>query len=302
MPNTYRPTLSQSSDALRAKSFSVSLHSRFIGRGDSLQGPSWAMILIEEGLARISTQSGDLDVSGPALLCLPWQDTARLAIRPGTAGVFLNLSSATLQSTVGYRAESNELRRLFERRVQRNLSGDPELLTMLSDFLHALTDEIAEDAAAARTAAEAYLRIALIRVWRSLTDDLAPLRPASPQVDLYNRFIALIEHRFRERWGVGDYARALRISRDRLGDICRNASGRSPKQAIDARMAIEAKLLIEHSTGSIEQIAEQLGFPSASHFTRFFARTTGVAPSRYRSAHMWEAPQVRPQSAMHEWP
>jgi len=46
------------------------------------------------------------------------------------------------------------------------------------------------------------------------------------------------------------------------------------------RMALARKLLRDH-TRSIEEVAEQTGYRSASAFSVAFARHTGVPPARY---------------------
>ena len=304
MPFSNLANLSLASETIRAKTFSVSLQSRYLGRADSLPDASWAAVLLEEGEATLLSPSNQEAFSAPAIFCLPWNETMRIAIKPGTSGVFLNLSSDAMQSAAGYRAESNELRRMFERRIHHSLHNDPELRSTVETCLNEIVVEARKEEAATRTVSEAYLRILLVRLWRSVTADINTKRPSSPQVDLYNRFITLVQQHFRERWTVSDYAQKLGISRDRLGDICRSSGGQTPKHAIDARVAIEAKLLIEHSTNSIEQISSILGFPSPSHFTRFFIRMTGVPPSRYRNERMWaDTGRTSPnKAAMHEWP
>lgn len=304
MPFSDIENLSLASEAIRAKTFSVSLHSRHLARADSLPGQSWATILLEEGQAFLTSDTGREEFEAPIVICLLWTDIMRLTITPGTSGAFLNLSTDALQNAVGYRAESTELRRLFERRTTRKLDDDTELRITVETCLKEIVQETNENADATGTVTEAYLRILLIRLWRAVSAELDTKLPNSPQVDFYNRFIGLVQVHFRERWNVSDYAAALGISRDRLGDICRAASGQSPKQALDTRLIIEAKLLIEHSNNSIEQIAGILGFPSPSQFTRFFKRMAEVPPSKFRNEMMWEGKDGESlgKAAMHEWP
>jgi len=304
MPFSDIKNLSLASKAIRAKTFSVSLHSRHLGRADSLPGQSWATILLEEGQAFLTSETGRKEFEAPVVICLLWTDNMRLTITPGTSGVFLNLSTDALQNAVGYRAESTELRRLFERRTTRKLDDDNELRVTVETCLKEIVQETNENADATGTVTEAYLRILLVRLWRAVSVELDAQRPKSPQVDLYNRFVSLAQQHFRERWSVSDYAETLGISRDRLGDICRAASGQSPKLALDTRLLIEAKLLIEHSNNSIEQIAGILGFPSPSHFTRFFTRMAKVPPSTFRNEMMWIGKEGESlgKAAMHEWP
>lgn len=56
----------------------------------------------------------------------------------------------------------------------------------------------------------------------------------------------------------------------------------SPRQYVSFRMLDEAKRLLKEPEQSIEDIAYQLKFYDAAHFSRQFKRWTGLSPSEYR--------------------
>ena len=94
-----------------------------------------------------------------------------------------------------------------------------------------------------------------------------------------------MERHFRDRWTVGDYARTLGVTRDRLGDMCRRVRGLGPKDIIDRRVMLEARLLLETSGRSVNEIAGTLGFASSAQFNRFFSHHADQPPGRYRAAY-----------------
>ena len=61
------------------------------------------------------------------------------------------------------------------------------------------------------------------------------------------------------------------------------AEGRTAKEMIDERVALEAKRLLAHTCSSLAEIGCQLGFSEATNFVKFFKRTAGMTPSTFRS-------------------
>lgn len=302
MPNTGFTSDASSADLIRAKPFGAALHPRLLGRADSLPGQTWAALLVQEGAVSLRAGEREWEVAAPAICWLPWSEACRLTIGPGADGCFVNLSATPLYNAIGYKAESAELRILTARQITLPLTGREALRAFAEDCFAAIVAEQNHQAAAVQTVVEAYLRLFLVHLWRALDEARSVRNPRSPRLGLYDRFTALVETHFRERWTVARYAEALGISRDRLGDICRSASGRSPKNAIDLRTTIEARLLLEHSTNSVEQIAGLLGFASPGHFSRSFQRIVGVPPGQFRSRQMWKQPEGDQKAALHEWP
>ena len=113
----------------------------------------------------------------------------------------------------------------------------------------------------------------------------------------------MIERNFRDRWTVQDYAAALGTSRDRLGDVCQRVRGIGAKDLIDRRVILEARLQLEQSSNSVEQIAGLLGFQSAAQFTTFFRRRMGRPPAAYR-AHVQSGRSAGTEhdGNLFEWP
>jgi AraC-like DNA-binding protein len=60
------------------------------------------------------------------------------------------------------------------------------------------------------------------------------------------------------------------------------ATGRTAKQLLDDRVALEAKRLLAESDLPVAEIGVRLGFGEATNFGRFFARTVGCSPGRFR--------------------
>jgi AraC-like DNA-binding protein len=55
------------------------------------------------------------------------------------------------------------------------------------------------------------------------------------------------------------------------------------KEFIDRRVVLEAKRLLAHGNQSAARVAAQLGFSSATNFSKFFHQRTGQSPIAFRA-------------------
>lgn len=82
---------------------------------------------------------------------------------------------------------------------------------------------------------------------------------------------------------VKAYADYLCITPNHLSAVIREQSGRSVMDWLNAHCILRAQVLLRHTDLSIYEIADTLGFQSATFFSRFFHRETGVTPKAYRT-------------------
>ncbi|MFI6094401.1 helix-turn-helix domain-containing protein [Lentzea sp. NPDC051213] len=98
----------------------------------------------------------------------------------------------------------------------------------------------------------------------------------------FERFQHELERSFASTRNAAEYATRIGYSLRSLNRICLEATGRSAKALIDARVALEAKRLLVHTDLSSAAIGHRLGFSEATNFTKFFTRETGVSPGAFR--------------------
>ena len=288
-------------ETLRSGQLDGGLRARVLGRAESLSGPSWLVSLIEDGQAILS--SGEDPIAAPALVWRPWKPETRAQFAPGVRGGYVILGSSVLASVIGHLPEARDLRELVDHDVTIDLSEESRTLETLRSAFRELHSELRTDDPGARSVVDAYLRIVLFNLYRLWLARQAFRETVPSSHHAFARFSNLVEVHFRERWTVNDYARRLGMTRDRLGDVCKRARGLGPKDLIDRRVALEARLQLEGSSLSIQQVSALLGFTSSPQFTRFFKRATGVAPGQYRrqSEHRRDVP--KPGTSVHyEWP
>ena len=75
----------------------------------------------------------------------------------------------------------------------------------------------------------------------------------------------------------------LSVHINHLNKALKLITGKTTTELINERLLREAKILLKHTDWSISQIAFSLGFDGSSHFSKFFKKQTGIAPSPFRT-------------------
>ncbi|HBN57572.1 MAG TPA: hypothetical protein DD414_12440 [Lachnospiraceae bacterium] len=87
---------------------------------------------------------------------------------------------------------------------------------------------------------------------------------------------------YSESVSLDDLAEQCRISKPHLIRSFKRSLNCTPHEYLLAYRLRQAKHRLVGSSASIEEIAEQCGFNSASHFTRAFRTNTGMTPTEFR--------------------
>ncbi len=98
------------------------------------------------------------------------------------------------------------------------------------------------------------------------------------------RFLFLVQQNFRKERFLEFYADQLEISTKHLTRIVKEHTGYSPTEWITRHVILEAKVMLTASTLNIQQIAQELNFPSQSFFGKYFKKATGVSPKDFRNS------------------
>lgn len=123
------------------------------------------------------------------------------------------------------------------------------------------------------------LLIKSVRIARKLMPD--PDMPQS-KLDTIRQFNLLVEIHFREKHKVVDYAELLNITPKSLSNLFLKYHTKSPLKVISERICLEGQRLLTFSEKNTNEIAFELGFTEASHFSKFFKKHTGLSPKAYK--------------------
>ncbi|GGD79689.1 transcriptional regulator [Emticicia aquatilis] len=100
--------------------------------------------------------------------------------------------------------------------------------------------------------------------------------------NLIRQFNMLVERHFRKEHQVSFYANLLHKSPKTVANTFSLYNKKTPLQTIHERIITEAKRLFYFTDKSVKEIADDLGFEDAAHFSKFFKNYTSINPSELR--------------------
>jgi AraC family transcriptional activator of pobA len=102
-------------------------------------------------------------------------------------------------------------------------------------------------------------------------------------LDLYRRFVDVLESDFTRHHDAVHYADALAVPQAALSKTLVQVTGRTTKEHITDRRLLEAARLLRFTTLTVGEIAYRAGYADQLYFSRAFRRQYGVAPTDYRN-------------------
>ncbi|MEU4557125.1 AraC family transcriptional regulator [Actinoplanes sp. NPDC023936] len=151
-------------------------------------------------------------------------------------------------------------------------------------------DSLVRDAAGPPgTTAAALLRhqLAALLLRLSLLDP-APESPGHVESRTFERFRRRLEVGYPQTRRVEDYAAELGCSVRTLTRASLAITGRTAKQVVDDRVALQARRLLAATSLSVAEVGRNLGFGEPTNFGRFFHRETGLSPGQFRGRYVDE--------------
>lgn len=99
-----------------------------------------------------------------------------------------------------------------------------------------------------------------------------------------DQFLTLVQENFRKERFLDFYASKLEITPKHLSRTIKKQTGFTAVEWIERYVILEAKVLLKSSNLNIQQISDELNFPSQSFFGKYFKKLTGLSPKEYRNS------------------
>ena len=128
------------------------------------------------------------------------------------------------------------------------------------------------------------LNILFAKISRSLQVEIASSVPMSGALNC-GEIKQMIDEHFAKPITLEWLAAQAHISKYHLSHSFQRQYAISPIQYLNKRRLQEAEHLLAHTTHSLSEIGNMIGFSSASYFSQAFKRHAGLSPSEYRMHH-----------------
>lgn len=99
-----------------------------------------------------------------------------------------------------------------------------------------------------------------------------------------DQFLTLAQRNFKKERFLEFYARQLDITPKHLSRTIKAQTGFTAVEWIERFIMLEAKVMLKSSTMNVQQIADELNFPSQSFFGKYFKKHTGMSPKEFRNS------------------
>ena len=104
------------------------------------------------------------------------------------------------------------------------------------------------------------------------------------QQESCERFITLVSENYKEKREIGYYADKLCVSNKYLSSLLKQETGLTALQWIEKYVVLYAKSCLSSTSMTVQQISDELFFPSQSVFGKYFKRVEGISPKQYRQS------------------
>ena len=99
---------------------------------------------------------------------------------------------------------------------------------------------------------------------------------------LTKEFLTLVKANFREERQLKFYADKMCITPRYLSRVVKECTQFSAADWIERCVVLEARALLKSTNMTVQQISDELNFPSQTFFGKYFKRRVGLSPKEYR--------------------
>ena len=104
----------------------------------------------------------------------------------------------------------------------------------------------------------------------------------TPQQEKCEKFMSLVACNFKTQRDIGFYADKLCMTGKYLSTLLKLETGMTAMDWIEKYVVLYAKSCLSSTSMTIQEISDELNFPSQSVFGKYFKRVEGVSPKAYR--------------------
>ena len=107
-------------------------------------------------------------------------------------------------------------------------------------------------------------------------------KPRTNAEALSREFLTLVKENFRTERQLSFYAERMCITPRYLSRVVKETTQFSAADWIERLVVLEARALLKSTNMTVQQISDELNFPSQTFFGKYFKRRVGISPKEYR--------------------
>ena len=145
-------------------------------------------------------------------------------------------------------------------------------------------NEFYHDLAKSDEMLDLYIRELLIYLQREKQLQQIPPKVLNEIYPLMQSLRSQMMYDCQRNWTIDEMCKIVNMGRSQFYKHYQDLFQNPPKDDLLQARLQKAKYLLSSDTIPIQQVACECGFPTISHFNRFFKQNCGVSPSQYRSS------------------
>lgn len=242
---------------------------------------STTVIFVRKGICKAEINLQNYDIEAPCGVIIASSDIMQpISISEDFEGAFIVMSSKFIHD---FKRELVDAE-LFEMLKRNHIINIPtEQFSDFEMFCRQLRNLISDSSS--KYSYQAVLHTFLAFFYHSVIRCLDRDRESSSTAGhITQRFMKLARENFKKERFMEFYARELGITSKHLGRTIKAQTGFTASEWLDRMVVLEAKVLLKSSSMTIQQISEELNFPSQSFFGKYFKNIVGISPKEFRNA------------------
>ena len=242
---------------------------------------STTVIFVKKGHCKAEINLEQYEIEAPCIVLIASSEIMQpLSISEDFKGSFMVMSSRFVQDFKKELADSE----LFEQLKEDHILNIPsDQITDFEMFCRQLKNLVAN--VTSKYNYQAVLHTVLAFFYHTIVKCLNKEgEKYSTAGHITQRFMKLARENFKHERFMDFYSRKLGITSKHLGRTIKAHTGYTASEWLDRMVVLEAKVLLKSSSMTIQQISEELNFPSQSFFGKYFKNIVGVSPKEFRNA------------------
>ncbi|NVK74334.1 MAG: helix-turn-helix domain-containing protein [Oceanospirillaceae bacterium] len=238
------------------------------------------ILILKSGEAKIQLDEQQQKLQGAWAIIVPAGVVHGFRFAPDTDGRVISIAEPLLEDAYQEKA-AKFIQPLLSQACYIDFNGHRNMFSELWPLIQQLESEASYIREGRALMSEYLIKAILLMLHRQQTNDKHHITNRTEGSQAH-QLKELIEKHYREHWTSQQYADTLGITTSRLNRLCKTTFNQSVLDLIHDRVLLEAKRSLIYTVRSIEEISYDLGFKDPGYFSRFFKRSSGIPPGKFR--------------------